>query len=405
MSGTVPNIWTQFPALKYLILQANDFTGPLPDIPDGLLLLYLNRNSFSGAIPEQWRDNSLSNVDIGNNDLTGSLDIFESWPNFSQADFSGNDWDAAAFPAWLDDKPALSFFACNDCNLTGDLPSDLDFSDNLSLRTMALRNNDLSGDPSRLFPGEDGAGNFYLRLTNNNFEGEFPAHLLHDVSNIEVGGNDFTSITPFADSTGLGRLELLDNQFNFEDLVSVQTEILDSTISVRYNRMQPTLAPDTLDINEATTITIEAGDLDPSTTYEWEGPGVDGLTTSSITIDIDSNDDAGTYRCTMTNPDYPDLTLTRHPVVITTNFTTSTTDVFSDMTVEVFPNPASDHIQVVIDGDQVVDYSLHTVEGKIVRDGDLTRQGRIDIDGLASGTYHLQLRQEASTYTTTIVKL
>lgn len=406
MSGAVPNIFTQFPYLKTLILSNNNFEGPLPDIPNGLSLFYAERNNFSGKIPLSWINNDLGTLNISDNKLTGSFsDVLETWSGLRQLYLSDNDWDTSTFPKWLADKQSLVRFICENCNISGELPSDLDLSNLQSYAQMSIADNHLSGDVSLLFTGPNATNKLYLDVGGNNFEGEFPCHLIHKASSITIMDNKFTSMTPFSDSVSFGSFQITNNKFNYEALEPLQKYIeLDSIIGVSYYTMQPTLNADTFTITTPTTLILHAGDLHPYTKYEWKGPNLVNETGPTLEVILDQNSNGGTYKCFMTNEAYPELMLRRNDVVINTDFSTSTNDIGQDK-VHVYPNPTTDYIRLTLPRDiNEATYKLFANDGHIVKSGAIKENQEIDIQEVNSGTYMLKIHFENQMYSQIIVK-
>jgi len=349
----------------------------------------------------------LSNIDISDNELTGNLDIFGSWPILSKMNFSNNNWEEAPLPMWLDTLENLNSFICKTCNLKGGIPAGFDLRDNLVHEQIVLDNNDLGGDVAALFIGPNSTKRLYLSIWNNGFSGSFPTHLIHSASSVDIRGNNYTDITAFPDSVAFdGRFSTEFNKFNYEALESVQEYIeLDGDLEVRYGNMRKTLTADTLTITEPTTVTLLAGDLHPNTTYEWVGPTVQGLTDPMVDYIIDEFANGGTFRCIMNNESFPDLALTRNDVVIRVDLnTTSTYEVLIDA--KVFPNPTQDYLIIELaDQYQTGTYTLLRNDGTKVRTGSINKSQSIEIHDLNSGVYFLHVRSNDHILTQPIIKL
>jgi len=407
MSGDVPNIWSSFENLRFLILQNNDFTGTLPDIPDGMTLLYVDGNQFSGPVPASWTGVLLSNVNISDNQLTGTMDIFSTWPILSKMDFSDNDWDVGPLPMWLDSLENLNSFICSNCNLTGSIPAGFDLRDNLVHEQIILSNNNLSGDVATLFIGPNSTKRLFLSIWNNNFSGSFPSHLIHSASSVDIRGNNFSALTAFPDSVAFdGRFSTEFNRFNYEALEPLQELIaLDGDLEVRYGNMKPTLTADTIVVTEPMTITLLSGDNHPNTTYQWVGPLVQGLTDASVDIVMDESYNGGTYRCIMSNDDYPNLSLRRNEVVITTDFSTSVNDQLQQGLV-VYPNPANDLLYIESETSlENRTYRLIGSAGQVAAAGIFGESQSLDLQSLPSGMYTLLVLSEDQLLTHKIIKL
>ena len=405
MSGEVPNIWTDFERLKFLILSNNNFEGPLPDIPDGMTLFYAERNNFSGPIPDSWNGVFLGNIDISDNELTGNMDVFGSWPILSRIDLSDNNWDEGPLPMWLDTLNNLNGFSCKNCNLSGSIPAGFDLRDNLVHEQIILSGNNLSGDVAALFTGPNSDKKLFISIWNNQFSGNFPSHLINKASSVDIRGNNFTSLTSFPDSVDFdGRFSIEFNKFNYEALEPLEDLIaLDGDLEVRYGNMLGTLTPDTLVITEPTTITLLSGDAHPNTTYNWVGPTVQGLTEPTVEYVVDEVSNGGTFRCIMSNESFPDLSLRRNDVVIIKDFSTSTFERI-DVLFKVFPNPSQDFITIDL-ADQTKNgkYNLIANDGQVISSGSV--HNIVDIQNLTSGAYYLVVEVDGQTCSQPIIKL
>lgn len=407
LSGEVPNIFTQFPDLSTLILRDNNFEGPLPDIPNGLSLFYAQKNNFSGPIPASWNARDIGTLDISSNNLTGSFsDVLQTWTQLRQLYLSDNDWAPSSFPTWLGDKQGLVRFQCKNCNIVGELPADLDLSNLDSYSQIILDGNNLSGDVSLLFPGSNSFNSFYFSIGGNNFDGEFPAHLIRKASSIDIRDNDFTTLTPFADSISFNTFQITSNKFNYEALEPLRQYIeFDSIIGVQYSPMQMTMTADTILINEPTTLTFLAGDLHSGTTYEWTGPGLTAENESTLELSIDADSNGGTFRCIMANESFPDLSLRRNDVVVITDFSTSTIDEI-DQQFTIYPNPATDRLQIeLIIPERNTFYQLISFDGKLFSQGLLDANNSIDISNLPAGIFSMSIHTNGKVETQKLIKL
>lgn len=62
--------------------------------------------------------------------------------------------------------------------------------------------------------------------------------------------------------------------------------------------------------------------------------------------------------------------------------------------VTVFPNPARDHVEVLVEGSSIHGYELRDALGALVASGRFTQRTRIDLDRVAAGTYSLHVSNE-----------
>ncbi|XP_031114449.1 protein STRUBBELIG-RECEPTOR FAMILY 3-like [Ipomoea triloba] len=162
-----------FSSIKTIDLSNNHIGGAIPsNLPVTLQSLFLSANEFTGSIPDSLSSVSqLSAISLNDNNLAGEIpDSFQGLVHLANLDLSNN-------------------------NLSGVLPSSLG---NLSLMTLRLQNNQLSGtlDVLQNLPLRD------LNIENNLFSGLIPQKLL-DIPVFKNGGNPFNSIisAPFPPSS------------------------------------------------------------------------------------------------------------------------------------------------------------------------------------------------------------
>lgn|GEM_PF-2812569 len=406
LSGELPSIFDQFDRLRTLVLSRNELEGPLPDLSDQINLCYIDRNNFTGNIPNTWATKNVSALQIQDNDLTGDFSIVQDWPFLKSADFSGNAWDAATFPEWVDDLPNLERFSCKRCNLSGDLPATLDFSSSPKYRGMFISDNDLSGDISLLFTDDDSEQDLYLVARNNDFSGEFPAHKLNSGFAVDLYGNAYSSTTPFADIE-LSRFDIQFNRFNYSalDVLAPQIES-DSLIGVIYRNQSATLSADTITVTEPQLVTLSAGDTHPSTSYQWRKGNSDivGETNAEISIEVDGPEDAGQYWCRMTNVDFADLTLNRERVTINVDISTSTTQGIKE-DLSVFPNPSTGLYTLVgLENPKNTHATVSGMDGSFVAYVAISQEGRIDLTSMPVGSYIISVFVEGLPKVTRVIK-
>ncbi|XP_019172099.1 PREDICTED: protein STRUBBELIG-RECEPTOR FAMILY 3-like [Ipomoea nil] len=162
-----------FSSIKTIDFSNNRIGGAIPsNLPVTLQSLFLSANEFTGSIPDSLSSVSqLSAISLNDNNLAGEIpDSFQGLVHLANLDLSNN-------------------------NLSGVLPSSLG---NLSLMTLHLQNNQLSGtlDVLQNLPLRD------LNIENNLFSGLIPQKLL-DIPVFRNGGNPFSSIisAPFPPSS------------------------------------------------------------------------------------------------------------------------------------------------------------------------------------------------------------
>ena len=408
ISGDILNIWDQFQDLQSLGLSQNNLTGSLPDINDKLTLLYIQGNQLSGEIPASWVNKNVTALQIQENNLIGAYDNFATWSNLRSIDIGDNNWTESTFPNWVDDLIFLNRFSCDNCNLSGELPDDLDFLKLHFYDGMFLSGNDLSGDISLLFNSDTANTKLYLRARDNNFSGEFPAHKLSGVSRIDVRNNQYSSITAFDPDISFQSFDISYNNFNYDALETIQSYIeVDTVINIIYNFQKELLTPDTMSISNPKTITILSGDSHSNTDYEWRKNGViiEGENESELEIVISDPSDGGHYYCEMSNPDFPELVLQRNTIVINVNFSVSTNNTFQDA-ISFYPNPTLDYLNINVENsDKEFIYKLFDTSGRLILLSKKVGNQSINLNNLSSGVYSMLIEHEGKFITQKIIKL
>ncbi len=396
IGGEIPNIWTSFDNLQTLSLSQNNLTGSLPDIGDDINLLSFQGNQLTGPIPASWENNPCPNLNISFNQLSGSFDLLSSWPNLIKIDLDGNDWTPGTLPTWIDDNVNLDRFSCNDCNLFGEIPTELDFTQHDFYDGMFLNNNELSGDISLLFNSPESNSDLYLSVSGNNFSGTFPADKVVAFSRIVIQSNDYTSTTDFPAGLELAVCNFKSNNFTYEGLIPVQEYVTNfENVPLDYSNQKNTLNTDTIRIEQAGLYTMESGDAHPSTIYQWykNNQEIESETNETLIIDIQDNTSTGTYYCRMTNPDFPELDLQRNSIVLDVELTVSTTEPFVGK-INIYPNPASELLSIEMPQTEnnQIQYQLVNAVGSILQSGLFYSRVDIELTDFPSGIYIVQLK-------------
>lgn len=395
LTGTLPSDLHLLASVKTLSISSNNLSGPLPAaLPAASTSINLGRNNLSGPIPNSWMGFTGTTLKLDANALSGDFDIIRTMPNISTIDLSDNDWEEAEFPLWIDDLSNLSWFACKNCNLSGQLSDELDFTALTNYSRMLIGGNNLSGDASLLFSGPTNIAEMYLSIRNNPFTGEFPTAAVLQASRIDLWGCNYTSIAPITEGVIIENFDLVANRLTYSSLLNVREHIVaDSLIGISYQNQQDVLTPDTILITEPMTITIEAGEDLNGTTYVWykNNQIIEGETTSELNIDITMNDLISTYYCRMTHPDYPYLQLQRASVRVITDLSTSTIE--SEPTrISLYPTITSDHL--IIDnprGIRIDRVQISALNGNHSSMLQLGADGIVDISQYPAGGYVLSI--------------
>jgi len=183
-------------------LSSNQFSGPIPKLPVNLTDLDLSRNNLYGPLPLDFGAPGLSTLFLYNNSISGTV-------------------PSSFCKLWL-----LHFLDISSNNLTGSLPDCLGYEyttnmTSLSIHTLSLRNNHLSGEfplflrncqklifldlsqnqffgtlPSWI--GDKQPSLAFLRLRHNMFWGHIPVEFanLINLQYLDLAYNNFSGVIP-----------------------------------------------------------------------------------------------------------------------------------------------------------------------------------------------------------------
>ncbi|MDA3815867.1 MAG: putative Ig domain-containing protein [Prolixibacteraceae bacterium] len=235
----------------------------------------LHDNNLSGQLPA-----SLSNL--------SELEALTIWSN----DFAG------PIPSSYGQLSNLSLMTISSSGLTGTIPEELG---NLSSLTyLVLTNNELEGSIPSTFSNLSNLGD--LLVNSNNLSGELP-----DLSMVD------------------GMLHVNQNKFVYADF---ETANVSSSADFKYlgqYYIEPSQRDFSVDQGDDLTINIEdytslrhTGNI-----YHWYKGAEEISDTKTLQITIATVDDAGTYSCGVSNPEYPELDLSILSVSVSVNETNS----------------------------------------------------------------------------------
>lgn len=233
LTGHIPDVFDNCTELRFLLLQSNNFTGPVPQLQGEfpqLVSVYFGYNRLTGMIPQSLGGlNGLRYLDLDANFLTGRIPA--SIQNLTSLFFFGahDNLLTGPLPGFLSALHVVQFLYLDNNFLTGTLPTN--FSTLSSLRFLQLQNNLLHGTIPNAFGDLHEMRFFYLQdnffsgtvptslsrmrilntilLQNNRFIGPltsvFNSSFQKDITSNQVSTNQFTGELP-AEIFNLGRL-------------------------------------------------------------------------------------------------------------------------------------------------------------------------------------------------------
>lgn len=322
LSDTIPESLGSLVNLKELFLSENNLTGNIPKGIGKLInleYLELYSNELTGAIPAEIGDLlNLKTLFLTENKLNGPIPK-EIGTLFSLERFYGNlNKLSGELPSEIGDLRRLEELILTVNFLEGQIPSSLE---NLTrLRILDLSSNNFSDE----IPTELGklASLTELNLSNNAIKGEIPSSLenLSRLQSLLLAANELTGNLPIGlnNLNNLSDLRLQENFFTFESFrtlpslnnprISPQKFVFKDTTFYQSN-------------NNVLEIDLEIDNSLSNNTYQWSKNSAQW--NPAPINDINSNqllfpdlqlEDVGVYTVSITNPDYPGLTLESLPI-------------------------------------------------------------------------------------------
>lgn len=343
-SGSIPSSIGNLTKLIEMHLYSNTFTGELPPSIGqivNLQSLKLDKNILNGTIPsEVYNLHNLKELTVSKNEFTGELlSNIENLKKIEIIDISDNNF-YGELPANIGNLARLEQLNISGNSFSGNIPQQLY---NLDLEIMNISKNNFTGGidsaiglfvnmTSLNVSGNNLSGTLpstignlqrltTLDLSTNNFSGEVPQNLnyLFGLTELNLSENNFSYIPVFDNIAYAGYLKNLtvnDNDLRFESIIP-NTML---PVNFQYSPQSKLNEAQNLIIEEATELILTVELCADGASYTWQKNGqvINILTTNTFEIDEYYHSDAGTYKCLVTHPDAPELTLERYPIVVET---------------------------------------------------------------------------------------
>jgi RHS repeat-associated protein len=284
--------------------------------------LNLYENNLSGKIPES----------IGNLEALMGLDIYQAYLD--------------TIPASIGNLVNLATLELDHCRLTGKLPN---MGNLRNLRFLSLSNNKFADTLPSFITNFTRLEKLYLVSTNlsgkipddignlkalkslglggSNLSGPIPESIVNlvDLESIDINSNHFSGRLPLgiADLPNLSYLHLHTNSFNFDDLeplfastnIRTTVDFYSYSPQAKIGQIEKRLV---LNGSSVTLSALEAG-TSPNNKFEWykDGKVLSNAASGKLIIPAFSGSThAGAYTCRVTNPNVPNLVLTRAPITL-----------------------------------------------------------------------------------------
>jgi hypothetical protein len=320
-------------------LDNNNLVGTLPiDLGniEGLAEFILRDNQLTGVIPSVL-NNVYGSLDLSNNQLTGAIPPELGLSSgLSILDLSKNQL-GGSIPPELGNLSNLQWLILEQNNLSGPIPPELGNLSNLVL--LNLQTNQLSGElPVEL----SYLGNLtQFLLGENQLSGAIPNEI-SNMTNLLVlllWSNNLSGDVPsgFTNLINLQSLSLHDNQLiNVPDLSELGSLSLDvdsnkltfediepniGISNITYSPQDQLPAPGPINITEGDELNISIPVGGTANVYQWfkDGAVISGANSDTYVVNSSSIADAGTYYLEITNTIATALTLRTDDIVVTVN--------------------------------------------------------------------------------------
>ncbi|MFD0797578.1 T9SS type A sorting domain-containing protein [Maribacter chungangensis] len=281
-----------------LDLSENGLQGTLPSELgnlDNLKYLYLDKNLLTGTIPSQIGNlTALNGLFLGNNELSGVI------------------------PPEIGNLNQLQYLTLRKNSLEGNIPPEIGNLDNII--SISLEDNLLSGNIPESFSGLSEME--YLYLNDNQLTGNIPEALanLDKLKSISLQYNMLYGTIPNLPTllNNVGYLNILENNFVFEDLETILNNLSDADRLIYGSQSKIGMA-DTVNVNigDSYTLSVDATNSE-NNSYSWRKNGgfIPGANEPTYTIEVNNEGAFGEYDCLITNSIANELTLFKNPITI-----------------------------------------------------------------------------------------
>jgi Leucine-rich repeat (LRR) protein len=307
--GMIPN-FSNMPNLTGLMLGNDSLTGKIPNFSASPKLerLYLHHNLLIDTIPN-FTHTSLTYLYLNDNQLNSRNPIFASQV-FKELDLSKNFLDSTLATLRLDGLKQLKYLNLSYNRFTGSIP-DAYKAAFPKLNTLSLQYNYLSG----AIPTPFNCPRLHtFRLNHNQLTGSFQINTdslsVFDVSSNRLASTVMPLIRWHTDSNRRSAARVDSNQLTFIHLYNLVSD----TIRKIYAPQDSFFKDSTLHItvNCSKTIDLQIDNGIVANKYQWfKNDTIYGTVIGSnkLTFANVRLADSGTYKCSVTNTDFPNLTL------------------------------------------------------------------------------------------------
>jgi Leucine-rich repeat (LRR) protein len=306
--------------VEEVLLENNNLIGTLP-IELGnlanLVTLRLSNNKITGNIPtEMGKLSNLWELDLSGNQLTNLPISIGNLNNLRILNVSSNPFNST-IPTALGTLKRIRYLILSNNGWRNTIPDSL--GNLTTLQELHLSNNQLTGNIPNTFGNLTNLQRFFIQ--NNQLSGATPVFLLNlnALTHFNFQSNRFDQILNF---TGLSRLVNCaadSNRLTFETILPN----IGARFTMSYANQDSIFKDTTYFRNAADALTIDLNiDNTVSTNvYKWFKNNILYKTTTinKLIFNFIRSSDAGSYRCEVTNPNAPLLTLYSRKALVKVN--------------------------------------------------------------------------------------
>jgi len=390
---------------SFTTFQAQEVTPLSTSERDALVAFYNSTNGDNWLSNEFWTTSAP--VDSWHSLSTYIIDGQEHVSDFN---FLGNN-TVGPIPESIGDLSNLRTFRFQDQfgspALNGALPSGL--FDITTLEVIQINTSNISS-----FPESFGNADSLQRITliRCPLIENIPSNIvdLTNLSTLQVSESELSGMVPDLSSLpNLSALTITFNNYTFDDLAE---NFENNNLIETFNYTPQFTTDEEIEINiaegEDVTFIINEDDLNRKfggNLFQWfkDDVAISGATNSSYTLTNVQAADTGNYRCDITNAALPGLTIQRPNIFLDVG--NLGIDEVSQVSINLFPNPSSDVLNIEMDDLSYTKATLHDITGKLINTFNLdTKTSIISIAQLKSGIYLLTLSNGTDKLVKRIIK-
>lgn len=354
-------------------------------------------NSWHGLTIE---NNRVTQLNLGSNQLAGSIPPeIGNLTELSSLGLYANQIEGN-IPSEIGNLTKLTYLDLSPNRFSGSIPNEIGNLTNLEI--LFLNQNGLTGSIPSSFQNLTKLKYLYLSglapepYKSSTYSGDFPDLTALPLESLDIRYNNF-KFTDIADEFETYKTNIL--YFDFSPQFTID-EPLETNLSIGDDI--------TLTLTDVPTAskTMYSKTRLVDNAYQWykDNVVISGANQSSYTITNAQISDSGEYYCEITNSDLPELTIQRQMITLNVG-TLSIQNEDLENSIAIYPNPVQNILYIKGKNMNNVDTRIYDLSGRLMFSKKLrSKIPTIDISGLNSGMYLLEIKAENKTITKRIIK-